>query len=390
MARHDSLLSDSEDGRPTQIQTRGYITLITKANYLAGVVLLAHTLREQGSQYPLIVLYTASLSAVGVKALELEAERSSLILRKCDLLIPPARHQLNVAVDRFTDTWTKLRVFEAYNEGFETLCYLDADMMLFGNMDSVFEDVAELPLTSIAAVHDCVCSPDKMPWTPASYTKENCALTRQTHPKALVKSKTVKPGSPDTYHLFNSGMFVFHPRWELWSDVLDFFMTTDLLGSFKFPDQDFMVHFFRNRWVSLSWKYNAVKTMAYRHKNIWREEGVVCLHYIVDKPWAKRIGKDGIAGFKKQDGATHSWWWTGYENWMETRRAQGEFAIVDIMAKHVARKEDEFSDEERPDMGSIGARVHDVTNLSHLGGRNSVGEEDPSVKVSVAQFRKGR
>lgn len=74
---------------------------------------------------------------------------------------------------------------------------------------------------------------------------------------------------------------------------------------------------------------------------------------------------------------------------METRRAQGEFEVVNIMSKHVARKEDEFSDEERPDMGSIGAKVHDVTNLSHLGGRNSVGEEDPSVKVSVANFRKG-
>lgn len=316
MARHDSFLSDSEDGKPLPKLNYAYITLITRANYLAGVVLLAHTLRERGSRYPLIVLYTSSLSVAAFKALECEAERSNLILRKCELLIPPAHHQLNVAVDRFTDTWTKLRVFENFDDGIDTLCYLDADMMLLGNMDSVFEAAAELPLDCIAAVHDCVCSPDKMPWTPSSYTRENCALTPQSHPKALLKSKTVKHDSPDTYHLFNSGMFVFHPRKKLWNDMLEFFLTTDLLGSFKFPDQDFMVHFFRNRWMSLSWKFNAVKTMAYRHQNVWREDGIICLHYIVDKPWAKRIGRDGIAGFKGQDGPTHRWWWIGYEKWV--------------------------------------------------------------------------
>jgi hypothetical protein len=33
-----------------------YTTLITRGSYLAGVIILAHTLRKQGSRYPLVVL----------------------------------------------------------------------------------------------------------------------------------------------------------------------------------------------------------------------------------------------------------------------------------------------------------------------------------------------
>ena len=40
-----------------------YITLATRASYLAGVITLGHTLQKQGSQYPLIVYYV-SLSSV--------------------------------------------------------------------------------------------------------------------------------------------------------------------------------------------------------------------------------------------------------------------------------------------------------------------------------------
>ncbi|KAK4504307.1 hypothetical protein PRZ48_005223 [Zasmidium cellare] len=78
------------------------------------------------------------------------------------------------------------------------------------------------------------------------------------------------------------------------------------------PDQDFLINFFSNRWIGLLWKYNAVKTMAYRHENLWDKDQIVCLHYIVDKPWAKRIGEDGIAEFKCKDGETHRWWWDEY------------------------------------------------------------------------------
>ncbi|CAK3937067.1 glycosyltransferase family 8 [Lecanosticta acicola] len=377
MFRHDSVNKGEQDlaVNDTQKGSDGgrfaYITLVTRASYLAGVVLLAHTLKKQGSQYALIVLYTSTLTKTAVRALEIEAGKSNIILQQCDLLVPPAHHELHVAVERFTDTWTKLRVFDSFRFGYDTICYLDADMTLLQNMDSIFDSADKLPKDWIAAVHDCVCSPDRMPWTPAEHCKENCPFTLQSRPEASNGSVPVNKDSRPTHHLFNSGMFLFHPSQQLWIDMLNFFNATDLLGTFKFPDQEFMTHFFHGRWMPVSWKYNAVKTMAYRHENIWRDNEIVCLHYIVDKPWAKRVGEDGIAGFKGFDGKTHTWWWNEYESWFEIRQKQGEMEVMTIMSKHVARRESELSDGGRPDMGAIGAKIHDVTNKPDRGEASS-------------------
>lgn len=92
-----------------------------------------------------------------------------------------------------------------------------------------------------------------------------------------------------------------------------------MLNEMMFPDQDFLSTFFRNRWTPLPWKFNTRKTMRYWHQNIWHEEEVTCLHHIVDKPWTKRLEKDGngnvIAGYKGRDGVMHGcWWWREFES----------------------------------------------------------------------------
>jgi len=53
------------------------------------------------------------------------------------------------------------------------------------------------------------------------------------------------------------------------------------------------------------------------HTNIWRDSKVRALHYIVDKPWEKRVAADGIGGYLGRDGQTHMWWW---DIWEEYRR----------------------------------------------------------------------
>jgi inositol 3-alpha-galactosyltransferase len=30
-----------------------------------------------------------------------------------------------------------------------------------------------------------------------------------------------------------------------------------------FPDRDFLTEFFKGRWISVGWQYNALKTMHY-------------------------------------------------------------------------------------------------------------------------------
>ena len=317
-----------------------YATLITRRSYLAGVVILAHTLRKHGSQYPLIVCYTPNLSKEAIRVLQLEAEKSSIVLRECQYLLPPEGTEINLIAHRFEDTWTKLRVFELFD--YETVCFLDADMTIFRNMDSVFEQTSNFPHDWIAANHVCVCNLDLDSWAPETWQPQNCAYTPLTHPIALTEPLQPMAGSPETYHLLNGGMFIFHPTPKLWGEMLALFNTTPLLSTFKFPDQDFLALFFKDKWLALGWQYNAIKTMRYWHPNIWRDDSVVCLHYIVDKPWTQRVGKGGLAGYKGLDGETHRWWWEAYTSW-EVERTDLTYGVdeqVDLVRRTIAASEE--------------------------------------------------
>ena len=308
-----------------------YTTLITRSSYLAGVVLLAYSLRKQQCKYPLVVLYTPSLDLEAVRALKLEAQASDIILCPCDYLLPPKGTQVTLIAERFADTWTKLRVFELF--AFDAVCYLDADMAIFGDMDSVFSFDEDLPEGWIAANQACVCNLDKDPWAPEDWRQENCAFTPLSHPSALEVATQPSPDGPRTWGLLNGGMFLFRPSKPAWDDMLAEFNASPLLSSYMFPDQDFLADYFHGKWMAIGWQYNAIKTMKYWHPQMWRDDEVTCLHYIVDKPWTRRIGADGVAGYKGRDGPTHQRWWDLYEDWERQRKGTEVFSIL---ANHVA------------------------------------------------------
>nr|POE88409.1 galactinol synthase 1 [Quercus suber] len=336
-----------------------YATLITRASYLAGVIVLAHSLQKHGSRYPLIVFFTPTLVASALHALELESKRSNLILQPCTPLLPRAEAQGTLIAERFGDTWTKLRVFDLPSEQYTAVCYLDADMAIFNrNMDAIFNNLDRLPPMGIAANHACVCNLDHDSWAPSDWTPENCAYTPLVHPFALDHPTQPTNESRPTYHLLNSGMFLYRPSVELWDRMLHFFNTSDRLREYKFPDQDFLADFFHNNWLGLGWQWNAIKTMRYWHPAIWRDDEVVCLHYIVDKPWASRIGADGVAGYKGDDGETHAWWWKEFAAWEAARNDDGE--VRALVQMHVAREDGGRHDDK--DMEAIGSRVQAYAN----------------------------
>lgn len=336
-------------------QKFAYCTLITRSSYLAGVIVLAHTLKKYNTAYPLIVLYTDTLPDNSVRALELEASKINIIPHRVSALIPRENIHVHLIAERFADTWTKLRVFQLHELSYTTLCYLDADMILRKNMDAVFE--TQLPGTDwIAANHACVCNLDKDAWAPEDWTAENCAYTPLSHPTALTDPTPVTKSSRPTHHLLNSGMFLFSPSTELWDNMIAFFNTTPLLSEFKFPDQDFLAEFFTGRWMSVGWQYNALKTMRYWHTNIWRDDEVVCLHYIVDKPWTKRVGDDGVAGYLGRDGVTHTWWWQEYEEWKNSRENGEDTEVLGLVGKYAAKPAGEEGEEDE-EMRAIGSKV---------------------------------
>ena len=202
-------------------------------------------------------------------------------------------------------------------------------------MDEVFD--TPLPTSNwIAANHGCVCNLDHDSWAPDNWNADNCGYTPLEHPSALEGGTPVpsdeKP--PHTLCLLNGGLVVYKPSTALWEAMLERFNNSKELSSYQFPDQDFMASFFLHKWVSLSWKYNALKTMKQWHPNIWRDGEVRGLHYIVDKPWSRRVASDGIGGHLGRDGETHSWWWDVWEEWVQARKDETE--LLGILEELVA------------------------------------------------------
>ena len=337
-----------------QVKNYAYTTLITRASYLAGVIILAHTLKKQGSRYPLLVYYTKSLERDAVRVLELQATKLNLILKPVDFLLPPSNVEVHLIAERFGDTWTKLRVFDCIE--YDAVCYLDADMAIYRNMDEIFSHAERLPQDWLAANHACVCNLERDAWAPEDWKPENCAYTPVEHPGALTHPTQQSPDSRPTWHLLNGGMFLYHPSRDLWNDMINYFNKSDKLGTYKFPDQDFLADYFRNRWISLGWQYNALKTMRYWHPNIWRDEEVRCLHYIVDKPWAKHV-VNGVAGYRGNDGETHTWWWNEFDDWRRAREEDGDTEVLELIGKgaHMATKDG--SENEHADMKAISSSV---------------------------------
>ena len=85
---------------------KAYVTLLTAPGYLPGVLVLHDCLVSVGSQYPLVLMATPSLSS---EAREVVAKRG-IVIRDIDHLYPEdGKHVLADHDARFRDTWTKLK-----------------------------------------------------------------------------------------------------------------------------------------------------------------------------------------------------------------------------------------------------------------------------------------
>ncbi|KAL6713135.1 hypothetical protein ACLMJK_009256 [Lecanora helva] len=320
---------------------RAWVTLLTRPSYLPGVITLAQSLKTHGTRFPLIVLVTPSLPAPSLRALEIESTHNLLLtVHPIEPLLLPNNQKTTLIASRFEDTWTKLRAFELTSHS--ACVFLDADITIYKNMDDIFD--FKLPGDDwIAANHACVCNLDHDSWAPENWTRSNCPYTPLRNPEGLEEGSPIPPSAapPDTYALLNGGVFLYRPSDHLWQAMYKHFVSSPELSTYQFPDQDFLASFFRHKWRPLPWKYNALKTMKQWHQNIWQDGEVHGLHYIVDKPWEKRVASDGIGGHLGRDGETHGWWWNVWESWRENR--EGE--LLEIIDTLVAEPLDEMSDQ---------------------------------------------
>jgi inositol 3-alpha-galactosyltransferase len=147
-------------------------------------------------------------------------------------------------------------------------------MLVLRNMNELFD--YELPGRDwIAANHACACNLGGDSWAPRDWKAPNCAYTglKRGSPPTSVPNPESASGKR-THALLNSGMFIFTPYEAQWNDMLKFLHLDIRVKDFLFPDQNFLVDYFRGRWKSVGWRFNALKTMRYWHENMW-EDGEV-------------------------------------------------------------------------------------------------------------------
>ncbi|PWN88704.1 glycosyltransferase family 8 protein [Acaromyces ingoldii] len=279
-------------------QDCAWATLLTGEKYLPGLAVFSESLLRSpwASRYPLVVMVPpdasprlrAAIVALGCR------------LRTVDPLV--ARASDKMAAARFADVWTKLRAWHLTE--FRRVVLVDSDMLVRRNMDELFG--VELAPGTIRAGFACTCNPARIATYPAEWTPENCAFSPQKHPTALTQPTALGPHSPPTHHLLNSGLVVLTPDAATMDAMAARIATDAAVVSYRFPDQDFLADFFKGRFVPLPWFYNAIKKLRAVHPDMWRDDEVRNVHYIINKPWEARLARDDA------DYETHEWWWQAY------------------------------------------------------------------------------
>ncbi|ODQ52684.1 nucleotide-diphospho-sugar transferase [Saitoella complicata NRRL Y-17804] len=264
--------------------------------YLSGFLTLHYSLRKHASKYPLIALLNPSdtLYPLFLSALQ----QRGIPHRDIEALRPVEDREFE-GDPRFKECWTKLEMFGLYE--FERVGFLDSDMLVLQNMDELFE----IPLEphQIAASAACVCNPRKRAHYPPTWIPENCAYSKQCYDPALAATAATD-AIPPTFGLgaLNSGLVILHPSPENYKRVTAPLSNPPLYRTFLFPDQDLLAHVFKGDWIPLPYVYNALKTLKGQHAEMWRDEEVKNLHFIIDKPW------DDVD--KKGEGKVlHGVWW---------------------------------------------------------------------------------
>lgn len=212
-----------------------FVTLVTSDSYVPGALVLGSSLRKVGSNKRRIALVT-SLCSSSLKALETEWEIRQVPLLLSDDekgLLLLGRPELSVTLSKIS-VWNQIDL--------RKIIFMDSDMLVLQNIDSLFEECEELS-----------AAPDS--------------------------------GWPDS---FNSGLFVLRPSQETFSSLKERMST---FGSWDGADQGLLNSHFPN-WNRISFLYNCTSNTHYSYLPAFERfrKEVKVYHFIGrdGKPWKRK------------------------------------------------------------------------------------------------------
>ena len=231
-----------------------YVTLLSNDGYLDGILLLHHSLKKVGTQYPFYCMINDNVNIYTQKVLE---GFGINVIKVDNISMPDHIQQHNESIDApLAYTWrnclTKYHIFNMTQ--FDKIIFLDADLYFQQNVDHVFE-----------------------------YSHMTGAVDGEAFNLWL-----------DNPHL-NTGFFVVEPSEQLFNDLMDFVNAVDpSFHNWVIADQE-ILNYYYSEWPNWQEKhldamYNVFGPYLVKEWcNEWQLEKImknaVFYHFVGTKPW---------------------------------------------------------------------------------------------------------
>jgi hypothetical protein len=263
-----------------------YATLVSHDDELLPVFLLAHSLQQYGSQFPLVVLTQSStISEITRRALELESKFLNFCVESVEGMSASAQNIGGSHLPAIVNKQTKLGVFSSPLWKYDMVCYLSPNSLVIRHgMDLVFSD-ALLPTSDwLAAAYLCTCEGNRhvqLSSLPDDDSTPGCPYLRISLRGARSRSIAVVAITNDnaTQSFFDPGMFVFYPGERLWDRIYEWQQQGHGGTQMPLSDAEVLAYVFRDRWMPLRWSYFATEPLQECHSEFGEHDSVICIQY---------------------------------------------------------------------------------------------------------------